>query len=132
MLTRLGLQSAREVRCNVMLDRSWSKAVAAMRMKPIISEWRDAVSDELSRRGLLHCLLSGIMGGWNRRFRKNHFLAWKFYCNTISRGCDSKMALIRGQTLVAAFTCWAEAPHASAQVRRVELMLIWKCLESRH
>lgn len=117
-LTTVNMQDAREARCNVMLDRSWGKAFAAMSLKPVMSEWRDAVSDALSRRGVLHCLLSSIMGGWNRRFRKNHFLAWKFYTSTIARGCDAKIALINGQLLADAFAVWAEAPSVSAQDKR--------------
>ena len=111
-------QDAREACCNAMLERTSGKSFAAMRLKPVVSEWKDAVSDALSRRGVLHCLLSGIMGGWNRRFRKNHFLAWKFHSKQILNVCEAKSAAVNTQVLVDAFACWAAAPHVTAQEAR--------------
>jgi len=53
----------------------------------------------------LHSLFSGILGGWHRRFRKNHFLAWKFCTKTVLAGFAEKIATIRSQVMVDHFRC---------------------------
>jgi hypothetical protein len=58
------------------------------------------------------------MGGWHRRFRKNHFLAWKFYTKTVVAGCDTRFAMICTQVLAHSFSAWAALPHMSAQEKR--------------
>jgi hypothetical protein len=86
--------------------------------KPVFTEWKDLVCDARARRWTLYSLLCGIMGGLRRRFRKNHFLQWKFYTKTVKGFCDFKVAIIRLQVLADVFQAWAALPHMSAHERR--------------
>ena len=71
------------------------------------------MTDSGVRRWTLHCVLSAIMGGWNRRFRKNHFLAWKFYTRTIAGNLEAKRDLMSQELLKGVFVSWALLPETS-------------------
>jgi hypothetical protein len=113
-LSQLMLAQKREGQCSAILDRTSNKFLVTGLAKPMFTEWKDLACDARARRWTLH----GIMGGWHRRFRKNHFLQWKFYTKTVKGFCDSKVAIIRLQVLAAVFQAWAALPHMSAQERR--------------
>jgi len=118
LLSRLFTHDQRESQTSVILDNTSARAYAKLLTKPVFTEWKDLMCNARARRWTLHSLFSGISGGWHRRFRKNHFLAWKFYTKTLISECASKIATIHSQALVDAFSSWAALPHLSVQQQR--------------
>ena len=116
--SQLTLADKREGQFSVILDRTLNKFLATVLAKPVFTEWKDLACDARARRWTLYSLMCGIMGGLRRRFRKNHFLQWKFYTKTVKGFCDSKVALIRLQVLADVFQAWAALPHMSTHERR--------------
>lgn len=117
-LSQMAVADKREEQCSAILDRTSNKFMVTVLAKPVFTEWKDLACDARARRWTLHSLLCGIMGGWHRRFRKNHFLAWKIYAKTVTSACESKVSVIRMEVLADVFQAWSVLPHMSMQEKR--------------